>query len=117
VERKYVVYYTQFTNKTTINLKLQVLNLLLVTTKAPLTEIYLIKQETSEKSIMPDDPAKDLNFQEPIIDSLRAQKDDVSKIYSSQIFHLSRYFKLLHHPPNSHVSKTKMSKIYITDMQ
>ncbi|XP_033610967.1 cytoplasmic dynein 2 light intermediate chain 1 isoform X3 [Cryptotermes secundus] len=33
-------------------------------------------QETSEKSVMPDDPAKDLNFQEPIIDSLRAQKDD-----------------------------------------
>lgn len=40
-----------------------------------------IKQETSEKSVMPEDPAKDLNFQEPIIDSLRAQKDDVSKIY------------------------------------
>ena len=27
---------------------------------------------------MPEDPAKDHNFREPIIDSLRAQKDDVS---------------------------------------
>jgi hypothetical protein len=29
---------------------------------------------------MPEDPAKDHNFQEPIIDSLRAQKDDVSTL-------------------------------------
>lgn len=33
---------------------------------------------------MPDDPAKDLNFQEPIIDSIRAQKDDVSTNISLQ---------------------------------
>jgi len=29
---------------------------------------------------MPEDPAKDHNFREPIIDSLRAQKDDVSRL-------------------------------------
>jgi len=40
--------------------------------------LLFITQETSEKSVMPEDPAKDHNFREPIIDSLRVQKDDVS---------------------------------------
>jgi dynein light intermediate chain 2 len=38
-------------------------------------------QETSEKSVMPEDPAKDHNFREPIIDNLRAQKDDEMERY------------------------------------
>jgi hypothetical protein len=61
---------------------LQALNIILVYSKAILKEIFVfIKQETSEKSVMPEDPAKDLNFREPLIDSLRAEKDDVSQIY------------------------------------
>ncbi|XP_063227498.1 cytoplasmic dynein 2 light intermediate chain 1 [Bacillus rossius redtenbacheri] len=33
-------------------------------------------QEVTEKSVIPDDPAHDINFKEAIIDSLRAQRDD-----------------------------------------
>ncbi|XP_021923284.1 cytoplasmic dynein 2 light intermediate chain 1 isoform X2 [Zootermopsis nevadensis] len=50
-------------------------------------------QETSEKSVMPEDPAKDLNFQEPIIDSLRAQKDDELERYR-QIAERRRHFQI-----------------------
>ncbi|XP_069686757.1 cytoplasmic dynein 2 light intermediate chain 1 [Periplaneta americana] len=41
-------------------------------------------QEATEKTVMPEDPAKDLNFREPIIDSLRAQKDDELERYRQE---------------------------------
>ena len=36
-------------------------------------------QKTSNKSHIPDDPCKDVKYQEPAIDSMRAQKDEVSR--------------------------------------
>ncbi|PSN53731.1 Cytoplasmic dynein 2 light intermediate chain 1 [Blattella germanica] len=41
-------------------------------------------QEASKRSAMPDDPAKDMNFQEPVIDSLRTQKDDELERYRQE---------------------------------
>jgi hypothetical protein len=47
---------------------------------------------------MPEDPAKDHNFREPIIDSLRAQKDDVSillQIKNNTVFKMIPLFLMI----------------------
>nr|CAD7425879.1 unnamed protein product [Timema monikensis] len=49
-------------------------------------------QEVSEKSVMPEDPAKDMNFIEPTIDFLRSQKDDELERYRQEAERKQKYF-------------------------
>ncbi|KAJ8866916.1 hypothetical protein PR048_032778 [Dryococelus australis] len=52
-------------------------------------------QEVTEKSVILDDPARDLNFKEPIIDSLRGQKDDELDRYRREAENRRKYLSEL----------------------
>ncbi|XP_068085310.1 cytoplasmic dynein 2 light intermediate chain 1 [Anabrus simplex] len=48
-------------------------------------------QETSERTVMPEDPARDTNFREPIIDALRAHKDDELERFREESLRRQKY--------------------------
>lgn len=54
--------------------------------------MYLLKLQVSENTVIPDDPVKDQSFKEPLIDSLRAQMDDVSFLKSKSLVENEQQF-------------------------
>ncbi|GLH05592.1 Cytoplasmic dynein 2 light intermediate chain 1 [Gryllus bimaculatus] len=48
-------------------------------------------QEASEKNVMPEDPCKDLNYLEPVIDDLRMQKDEELELYCREVERRSKF--------------------------
>ena len=50
-----------------------------------LNSIEFYRNQVSERTALPEDPAKDPNFEEPMIDQVRAQKDEDLERYRREI--------------------------------
>jgi len=63
-------------------------------------------QKTSRKSQIPDDPCKDVKYQESAIDSMRAQKDGVSGAHTHTHIMHTHYMHIQHHTHTHHAHYT-----------